>query len=225
MPSDERATALGHVFRRPELLQQALTHRSFAAEHNERLEFIGDGVLNCAIALLLYERFPQMPEGDLSRMRAGLVNRDTLHRHAARLGLGATIRLGEGEAKSGGAARPSILADALEAVLGAIFLDAGYAAAHAAIERVYADDIADADTEIAKDPKTRLQEWLQGRRLPVPEYAIVEIRGEAHLQTFEVACRIAALDIAATGTGASRRAAEQAAAARAYEQATRAGSA
>ena len=221
MPSDARAAALGHVFRRPELLHQALTHRSFAAEHNERLEFIGDGVLNCAIALMLYERFPQMPEGDLSRMRAGLVNRDTLHRHAVVLGLGATMRLGEGEAKSGGAARPSILADALEAVLGAIFLDAGYAAAHAAIERIYADDIAGADTEIAKDPKTRLQEWLQGRRLPVPEYAIVEIRGEAHLQTFEVACRIAALDIAATGTGASRRAAEQAAAAQAYEQATR----
>jgi ribonuclease-3 len=221
MASDARAAALGHVFRRPELLHQALTHRSFAAEHNERLEFIGDGVLNCAIALMLYERFPQMPEGDLSRMRAGLVNRDTLHRHAAALGLGATIRLGEGEAKSGGAARPSILADALEAVLGAIFLDAGYAATHAAIERIYADDIAGADTEIAKDPKTRLQEWLQGRRLPVPEYAIVEIRGEAHLQTFEVACRIAALDIAATGTGASRRAAEQAAAAQAYEQATR----
>jgi ribonuclease-3 len=221
MPSDARAAALGHVFRRPELLHQALTHRSFAAEHNERLEFIGDGVLNCAIALMLYERFPQMPEGDLSRMRAGLVNRDTLHRHAAALGLGATMRLGEGEAKSGGAARPSILADALEAVLGAIFLDAGYAAAHAAIERIYADDIAGADTEIAKDPKARLQEWLQGRRLPVPEYAIVEIRGEAHLQTFEVACRIAALDIAATGTGASRRAAEQAAAAQAYEQATR----
>jgi len=221
MPSDARAAALGHVFRRPELLHQALTHRSFAAEHNERLEFIGDGVLNCAIALMLYERFPQMPEGDLSRMRAGLVNRDTLHRHAAALGLGATIRLGEGEAKSGGAARPSILADALEAVLGAIFLDAGYAATHAAIERIYAGDIAGADTDIAKDPKTRLQEWLQGRRLPVPEYAIVEIRGEAHLQTFEVACRIAALDIAATGTGASRRAAEQAAAAQAYEQATR----
>ena len=226
MTPDARAVALGHVFRQPQLLHQALTHRSFAAEHNERLEFIGDGVLNCAIALMLYERFPQMPEGDLSRMRAGLVNRDTLHRHAAALGLGAAIRLGEGEVKSGGAARPSILADALEAVLGAIFLDAGYAAAHAAIERLYADDIAGADTEaIAKDPKTRLQEWLQGRRLPVPEYAIVEVRGEAHLQNFEVVCRITALDIAATGTGASRRAAEQAAAAQAYEQATRAWSA
>src|SRR6266567_8037716 len=114
MPLDIPAAALGHLFRRPELLRQALTHRSFAADHNERLEFIGDGVLNCAIALMLYERFPQMSEGELSRMRSSLVNRDTLHRHAAALGLGASIRLGEGELRSGGAARPSILADALE---------------------------------------------------------------------------------------------------------------
>jgi ribonuclease-3 len=155
-------------------------------------------------------------------MRASLVNRDTLHRHAVALDLGAAIRLGEGEVKSGGAARPSILADALEAVFGAVFLDGGYAAAHAAIERIYAADVSGADTEgIAKDPKTRLQEWLQGRRLPVPEYAIIAVHGEAHVQTFEVVCRIAALDIAATGTGASRRAAEQTAAAQAYEQATR----
>ena len=222
MHPDAPGTALGHAFRRPELLRQALTHRSFAADHNERLEFIGDGVLNCAMARMLYERFPQLPEGDLSRMRASLVNRDTLHRHAVALGLGAAILLGEGEIKSGGAARPSILADALEAVLGAIFLDGGYAAAHAAIERLYATDVAAAATDsIAKDPKTRLQEWLQSRRLPVPEYTIVAVRGEAHLQTFEVACRIAALDIAATGSGTSRRAAEQAAAAQAYDQARR----
>jgi len=222
MRPDAPGTALGHAFRHPELLRQALTHRSFAADHNERLEFIGDGVLNCAMARMLYERFPQLPEGDLSRMRASLVNRDTLHRHAIALGLGAAILLGEGEIKSGGAARPSILADALEAVLGAIFLDGGYAAAHAAIERLYAADVAAAATDsIAKDPKTRLQEWLQGRRLPVPEYTIVAVRGEAHLQTFEVACRIAALDIAATGSGTSRRAAEQAAAAQAYDQARR----
>ena len=214
---------LGHAFRRPELLRQALTHRSFAVDHNERLEFIGDGVLNCAIARLLFDRFPQLPEGDLSRMRASLVNRDTLHRHALALGLGALIQLGEGELKSGGAARPSILADALEAVFGAIFLDAGYPAAHAAIERIYAADIAGAATEaVGKDPKTRLQEWLQGRRLPIPEYAIVAVRGEAHLQTFEVVCRIGALAIATVGTGASRRAAEQAAAAQAYEQARQA---
>jgi ribonuclease III len=223
MPADAPAVALGHAFRRAELLRQALTHRSFAAEHNERLEFIGDGVLNCTVALMLYERFPQLPEGDLSRMRASLVNRDTLCRHAVALGLGASIRLGEGEMKSGGATRPSILADALEAVFGAIFLDGGFGDAYTAIERVYAADLSGADTEaIAKDPKTRLQEWLQARRLPVPEYAIVQIHGEAHLQTFEVVCRVAALDVAATGTGASRRAAEQAAAARAYDQATHA---
>lgn len=219
MRPDAPDTALGHSFHRPELLRQALTHRSFAADHNERLEFIGDGVLNCAIALMLYDRFPQLPEGDLSRMRASLVNRDTLHRHAVALGLGAALKLGEGEIKSGGAARPSILADALEAVLGAILLDGGYAAAHAAIERIYAAELADAATDaIARDPKTRLQEWLQRRRMAVPDYAIVAVHGEAHLQTFEVVCRIGALRIEATGTGASRRAAEQAAAAQAYEQ-------
>jgi len=202
MRPDAPDAALGHSFRSPELLRQALTHRSFAADHNERLEFIGDGVLNCAIALMLYDRFPQLPEGDLSRMRASLVNRDTLHRHAVALGLGAALKLGEGEVKSGGAARPSILADALEAV-----------------ERIYAAEVADAATDaIAKDPKTRLQEWLQRRRMAVPDYAIVAVHGEAHLQTFEVVCRIGALHIEATGTGASRRAAEQAAAAQAYEQ-------
>jgi ribonuclease-3 len=221
MSSEPLLASIGYAFSRPELLRQALTHRSFAADHNERLEFIGDGVLGCVIALMLYEQFPHMPEGDLSRMRASLVNRDTLHRHALALDLGDAIRLGEGEAKTGGAERPSILADALEAVFGAIFLDGGYAAARAAIERVYASDLSAAAAQaLVKDPKTRLQEWLQGRRLPVPEYAIVELRGEAHLQVFEVVCRIAALDIAATGTGASRRAAEQAAAAQAYEQAT-----
>ncbi len=215
------AEALGHTFHRPELLRQALTHRSFASEHNERLEFIGDGVLNCAIALMLYERFPQMSEGELSRMRSALVNRDTLHRHAAALGLGASIRLGEGELRSGGAARPSILADALEALFGAIFLDGGFGDAYAAIERLYAAEVSDADTgAIAKDPKTRLQEWLQARRLPVPDYAIVRIEGEAHLQSFEVACRIPALGISVNGTGANRRAAEQVAAALAYERAT-----
>ena len=220
MLPDAPDTALGHAFRRPELLRQALTHRSFAADHNERLEFIGDGVLNCAIALMLYDRFPQLPEGDLSRMRASLVNRDTLHRHAVALGLGTALKLGEGEIKSGGAERPSILADALEAVLGAILLDGGFEAAHAAIERIYAAEVAGAATDaIGKDPKTRLQEWLQRRRLPVPEYAILAVHGEAHLQTFEVVCRVPSLNIAAKGTGASRRAAEQAAAAQAYEQA------
>ena len=216
------AVKLGHSFRRPELLRRALTHRSFAADHNERLEFIGDGVLNCAIALLLYQRFPELHEGDLSRARANLVNRDTLHRLAVALDLGAEIRLGEGELKSGGTARVSILADAMEAVLGAIMLDGGFDAAYAAIERIYAAELSAADpAETGKDPKTLLQEWLQGRRLPVPEYAIVGVSGEAHMQTFEVVCRIPALNIAANGSGASRRSAEQAAAARAYEQAAR----
>lgn len=179
-------------------------------------------MLNCVVALMLYQRFPQLPEGDLSRLRANLVNRDTLHRIALKLDLGAAIRLGEGELKSGGSGRASILADALEAVFGAILVDGGFDAAYAAIERAYATELADVDPNaLGKDPKTRLQEWLQGRKLPVPEYAIVGVQGEAHLQTFEVVCRIPALNIAASGSGASRRAAEQVAAGLAYEQATR----
>jgi|SRR2546428_3494434 len=222
MPRTTLSQSLGYTFRRPELLRQALTHRSFGADHNERLEFIGDSVLNCAIALALYERFPQIPEGELSRVRANLVNRDTLYRLAQSLDVGRLIRLGEGEQKSGGAERRSILADTLEAVFGAIFLDGGFAAACAAIQAVYAAELDTIDPAgMSKDPKTRLQELLQGKRLPVPEYVIVEVRGEAHLQTFEVACRIPVLGIVAHGSGASRRAAEQAAAALAYEQATR----
>lgn len=213
--------SLGHAFRRPELLRQALTHRSFGADHNERLEFIGDSILNCAIALALYRRFPQLPEGELSRIRANLVNKDMLCRLARTLDLGSAIRLGEGELRSGGASRPSILADALEAMFGAIFLDGGFDAADAAISRLYGDEIAAIDpTGLAKDPKTRLQEWLQGRKLAVPDYEVVAVRGESHLQTFDIVCRIPALDIAATGSGPSRRAAEQAAAAAAFEQAS-----
>jgi len=221
MPPSAPTESLGHVFRRPELLRQALTHRSFGADHNERLEFIGDSILNCAIALALYRRFPQLPEGELSRIRANLVNKDMLYRLARTLDLGGAIRLGEGELKSGGASRPSILADALEAMFGAIFLDGGFDAVDAAISRLYAGEIAGIDpTGMAKDPKTRLQEWLQGRKLAVPEYEVAAVRGESHLQTFDVVCRIPALDIAATGSGPSRRAAEQAAAAAAYERAT-----
>jgi len=221
MPPSAPTESLGHVFRRPELLRQALTHRSFGADHNEQLEFIGDSILNCAIALALYRRFPQLPEGELSRIRANLVNKDMLYRLARTLDLGGAIRLGEGELKSGGASRPSILADALEAMFGAIFLDGGFDAVDAAISRLYAGEIAGIDpTGLAKDPKTRLQEWLQGRKLAVPEYEVAAVRGESHLQTFDVVCRIPALDIAATGSGPSRRAAEQAAAAAAYERAT-----
>jgi ribonuclease-3 len=212
---------LGHVFRRPELLQQALTHRSLSADNNERLEFIGDAVLGCAIALALYQRFPDKSEGSLSRLRASLVNEETLHRLALGLDMGKFVRLGEGEQKSGGAARPSILADALEAVFGAVLVDAGFDACRNVIERVYTEELERlAPGGLAKDPKTRLQEWLQARRIAVPEYVIVAVNGEAHQQSFDVECRIAPLGIAAPGSGPNRRAAEQAAARHAYEQAT-----
>jgi ribonuclease-3 len=202
--------ALDHAFRNPDLLRQALTHRSYGAAHNERLEFVGDAVLNCAIGLALYQQFPGLPEGDLSRLRAHLVNRDTLARVARGLGLGASLRLGEGEQKSGGAERGSILADALEAVFGAVAVDAGFAAAEAVIGSVFAELLRNADPDVlGKDPKTRLQEWLQSRRLPVPEYVVVATHGEAHAQQFSVECRITALTIAAPGIGSSRRAAEQ----------------
>ncbi|MDH5285126.1 MAG: ribonuclease III [Betaproteobacteria bacterium] len=208
---------LGHAFARPELLAQALTHRSFGARHNERLEFVGDAVLNCVVARVLYERFPDLPEGDLSRVRAGLVNRETLAEVARRMDIGAAIRLGDGALRSGGPERPSILADALEAVFGAVFLDAGYEAARVAIERAFDGVLRDADPRVlGKDPKTLLQEWLQGRGLPVPDYRVVEIAGEAHAQTFTAECRIEALGVATQGSGASRRVAEQSAAASAY---------
>jgi ribonuclease-3 len=220
MPDDFPAR-LGHAFARPDLLDQALTHRSFGAPHNERLEFVGDAVLNCVIAHTLYERFPGLPEGDLSRARASLVNRDMLADVARRLGLGDAIRLGEGEQRSGGPDRPSILADALEAVFGAVFLDAGFEAARKTVERAFDDALRDADPAmLGKDPKTRLQEWLQARKLPVPDYRVVEVAGEAHAQTFTAECAIPAFGVAAAGSGTSRRAAEQAAAEIAYRAVT-----
>ena len=174
---------LDYTFRQPDLLRQALTHRSFGTPHNERLEFVGDAVLNFVVAADLYERFPSIPEGELSRVRASLVNRDTLARIARQVGLGPEIRLGEGELKSGGAERPSILADALEALFGAIFLDGGFEAARTVILRVYVPALVDLDPALlGKDPKTRLQEWLQARHLAVPEYAVTAIDGEAHAQ-------------------------------------------
>jgi ribonuclease III len=208
---------LGYAFRQPRLLDQALTHRSFGATHNERLEFIGDSVLNCVVALVLYERYPAVAEGDLSRIRANLVNRDTLARLGRDVGIGAEMRLGEGEQRSGGAERPSIIADGLEAVFGAVFLDGGFDAARAVIARFYGAELAGLDPSVSgKDPKTRLQEWLQGRRLALPEYVVAGVTGEAHAQTFAVECRIPVLAVVGTGTGPSRRAAEQAAADAAY---------
>lgn len=205
---------LQHRFADPRLLARAVTHRSFTADHNERLEFLGDSVLNLAVAGLLYERLQHLPEGDLSRVRANLVKQETLHQLAVTLGLHEMLRLGEGEARSGGHQRPSILADALEAVIGAVFLDAGFDAAAALVRRLYQGvDIRPEMQAAAKDPKTELQEWLQGRRMKLPVYRVAGTSGAAHKQTFEVACEIADLGLAQQGAGASRRAAEQAAAA------------
>jgi len=209
-PKRPLSEAIGHQFRDPRLLQLALTHRSYGAEHNERLEFVGDGVLNAVIAADLYRRFPRCAEGDLSRIRANLVNRPTLRDVAGQLDLGAHLRLGAGELRSGGATRPSILADAVEAVIGAVFIDAGYPAAEAAVLRLYRPLLDGLTPErLGKDAKTRLQEWLQGRRIPLPEYEVLEVSGEAHAQTFVVACRIPALGIEVKASGSSRRAAEQ----------------
>jgi ribonuclease-3 len=204
---------LGYSFANPALASQALTHRSFGTPHNERLEFLGDGLLNCAVAILLYERFPDLPEGDLSRLRAALVNQAALSGVALGLGLGDRLRLGEGELKSGGFRRPSILADALEALLGAVFLDGGFDAGKGAVAQLLADRLERAEgLPVAKDPKTALQEHLQARRLALPRYAVLKTEGEAHDQTFTVECRVDDLGIVAQGKGASRRAAEQAAA-------------
>jgi ribonuclease III len=204
---------LGHAFRDPELPRQALTHRSFGTPHNERLEFLGDAILNCSVATILYERFPQLPEGDLSRLRAALVNQRSLSEVAAKVGLGDRLRLGEGELKSGGFRRPSILADSFEALLGAVFLDAGFAATRAVVATLLTEKLQGAvDKPVDKDPKTALQEHLQGRGLALPRYSVQKTEGEAHDQTFIVECRVDDLGIAASGTGTSRRAAEQAAA-------------
>lgn len=205
---------LGHVFASPALLQQALTHRSFSADHNERLEFLGDSVLSLAISGLLYEKLLDLPEGDLSRIRSHLVKQDSLHEHALRLGLPRVLRLGEGEVRSGGPQRPSILADALEALIGAVYLDAGFDTAAALVRRLFKDVPLGAGVDaLGKDPKTALQEWLQGRKMQLPAYRVAQTRGEAHRQTFDVVCEVAEWQLSASGSGPTRRAAEQAAAA------------
>lgn len=205
---------LEHEFANPKLLAQALTHRSFSADHNERIEFLGDSVLNLAVAALLYKQLSELPEGDLSRVRANLVKQDTLHRLAVGLGLPDMLRLGEGEARSGGQNRPSILADALEAVVGAVYLDAGFDKADQLVRRLFKDvEVNPQMQAIGKDPKTQLQEWLQGRRMGLPLYRVVSTLGAAHLQSFDVECEIVELGRAERGIGGSRRAGEQAAAA------------
>lgn len=205
---------LQHHFSNASLLQRAVTHRSFSADHNERLEFLGDSVLNLAVASLLYQRLSDLPEGDLSRVRANLVKQDTLHQLALRLQVSDVLRLGEGESKSGGQHRPSILADALEALIGAVYLDAGYSRAEALVHRLFQEvEINPQMQAAAKDPKTALQEWLQGRKMKLPHYSVVATVGAAHRQTFDVECEIAELGLAERGIGGSRRAGEQAAAA------------
>ncbi|KPF58416.1 ribonuclease III [beta proteobacterium AAP51] len=206
---------LGYRYTQPELLRRALTHRSFSAEHNERLEFLGDAVLSLAISGLLYERHAGSDEGDLTRVRAHLVREDSLHRMALNLGLPEVLRMSEGELRGGGALRPSLLADALEALIGAVFLDGGFEAARAVVQRLFGEVIQATEVEgWAKDAKTELQEWLQARKVPVPAYRIKATRGQAHNQTFEVECAVATLGLAECGEGKSRRAAEQEAARR-----------
>lgn len=204
---------LQHEFKHPALLAQALTHRSFSSDHYERLEFLGDSVLSLAVSDFLYAKLQSLPEGDLSRVRANLVRQDTLHKLALDLGLSPLLKLGDGEMRSGGAKRPSILADALEAIIGAIYLDAGFQAAQALVQRLFDKvDVNPGMAAIGKDPKTELQEWLQARKMPLPDYKVVNTLGAAHQQTFDVACEIAQLSLVERGIGGSRRAAEQAAA-------------
>ena len=209
---------IGYRFSDAQLLSRALTHRSFGADHNERLEFLGDAVLSLAVSSLLFERFAGSDEGDLTRVRAHLVREDSLHRVAVLLGLPEVLNLGEGEARGGGAQRASILADALEAVLGATFLDGGFDAASELVKGLFGEVIQTTDVASwSKDAKTELQEWLQARRLPVPTYRISATRGQAHAQTFEVECLVPALNLTESGEGRSRRVAEQEAARRMLE--------
>jgi ribonuclease-3 len=211
---------LGYRFVQRTLLEQAVTHRSHGAIHNERLEFLGDAVLNCAIAQLLFQKYGRLDEGDLSRLRANLVKQQSLADIAERLVLADFLRLGEGEMKSGGFRRPSILADTMEAIFGAIFLDSGFDSASGVIGRLFEPVLKSVDPKtLGKDSKTLLQEYLQGKRIALPIYTVVETRGAAHNQEFEVECSIPKLEISVHGTGRSRRAAEQSAAKQAFEAA------
>lgn len=213
---------LGYRFDAPALLTQALTHRSHGRIHNERLEFLGDSVLNCAVAAMLYGRFGRYDEGDLSRLRSNLVKQQSLYEIAQALAIGEVLVLGEGERRSGGLKRPSILADTVEAIVGAVFLDGGFDAAQALIGRLYEPILKSVDPKtLGKDAKTLLQEYLQGKRIPLPVYEVVATHGAAHSQVFEVECSIPKLGVRVSGSGGSRRAAEQSAAKLALEEAMR----
>lgn len=213
MTQQDLTKRLPYKFVETNLLTQALTHRSYSAQNNERLEYLGDGALNFIIANQLYQRFPALDEGDLSRLRAQLVKEATISEIALSLDLGDALKLGEGELKSAGWRRPSILADALEAIIGAVYLDGGFAAAEALVLNLYADKLNTIDPKVIdKDPKSLLQELLQGKKVAVPEYAVVHTGGEAHAQVFIVECFIQKMDIRTVGEGTSRRIAEQKAA-------------
>mgnify|MGYP003580214158 CR=1 FL=1 len=220
MPGAALTKLLGYRFRDPALLRTALTHRSHGSPHNERLEFLGDSVLSCIIADELYRRLPQLTEGELSRARAIIVRQQALAERAAELGLASLLLLGEGEVKSGGAERPSMLADALEALIGAVYVDGGFAAARKLVQRTFCAVLENSDPNkvLGKDAKTLLQEYLQGRHIPLPRYSIVATSGEAHRQRFTVECAIPQLAIRELGEGLSRRAAEQNAAELAYSR-------
>jgi ribonuclease III len=218
MSLDSLVKHIGYPFKNSALLTQALTHRSFSGNNNERLEFLGDGALNFIIANQLYQRFSKLPEGDLSRLRATLVKESTLSEIAFSLNIGDALKLGEGELKSAGWRRPSILADALEAIIGAVYVDGGYHAAETLVMKLYAEKLAIIDPKIIdKDAKSQLQEYLQGRKIELPDYNVVSIEGEAHAQTFKMQCVIAKLNITTVGEGSSRRIAEQQAAQLALE--------
>ncbi len=219
MSVDRIEQRLGSSFRDRELLKQALTHRSHSNRHNERLEFLGDSVLNCIIAAELFERFPELKEGELSRLRASMVRQEALHRIALDIGIGDCLQLGDGEQKSGGHSRPSILADALEALIGAVFIDSGFERAQSVVRRLYQAALSEVDPRSpGKDAKTLLQELMQARHLPLPRYVIRSTEGLAHDQRFEVECSIDDLSLKTVGFGPSRRAAEQDAATRAFQK-------
>jgi len=219
MSLSQLESRLHYQFRNAELLRQAMTHRSHSATHNERLEFLGDSVLNCVVAALLFKRFADLDEGDLSRVRANLVKQQSLYEIAQALSIADFLRLGEGELKSGGFRRPSILADTLEAIFGAVHVDGGFELAAQVIERLYIPILDHIDPRtLGKDAKTLLQEYLQGHKLALPQYTVVATHGAAHNQQFEVECTVPKLEIKVSGTGASRRAAEQAAAKKALDE-------
>ncbi|MEO6352871.1 MAG: ribonuclease III [Burkholderiaceae bacterium] len=209
---------IGYTFKDIALLEQALTHRSHSCRHNERIEFLGDSILNCVVASLLFKRYVDIDEGDLSRVRANLVKQQALFEIAQSLDLSHFLRLGEGELKSGGFRRPSILADTLEALFGAVYLDAGFNVAHDVICALYNPILDTVNlTTLGKDAKTLLQEFLQGKKIALPQYNVIATHGAAHNQEFEIECLVPKLAVQVFGTGGSRRAGEQAAAKLALE--------